>query len=420
MEIIKNFIHNAAERFFAMGIRKRIIILSVIGCVVAGSCAALAVGLRSSSVNSINTGTSIAEEKQKALEEKRRERETDGLGETEDAEDENAGEDAAEAETGSSSDEADESSTQTKTTNAAQGVTGESSIAANAASSGGTDVVSYQQRNRQQMAAYENEVVPESEQRIVATSSAVCDIMDRLGINLVGVPETTVSSIASRYNGVTRVGSSMEPDMEIIKSLNPTDVIGPDTLQADLQMKYDNIGVQSTFINLRSVGGLYESVRVLGHKYGKQAEADAIIAEYNEFISSYSSGHKSEASPKVLVLMGLPGSYLVATQNSYAGSLVELAGGTNVFQDSSKDFLSVNTEEILARDPDVIIRTAHGLPKEAIEMFNREFSTNDIWKHFRAVKEGKVYDVDYMLFGMSATFDYPQALAELEPMLYGN
>ena len=26
----------------------------------------------------------------------------------------------------------------------------------------------------------------------------------------------------------------------------------------------------------------------------------------------------------------------------------------------------------------------------------------------------------YMLFGMSATFDYPQALADLEPILYGD
>jgi hypothetical protein len=25
-----------------------------------------------------------------------------------------------------------------------------------------------------------------------------------------------------------------------------------------------------------------------------------------------------------------------------------------------------------------------------------------------------------MLFGMSATFDYPQALADLEPILYGD
>ena len=254
--------------------------------------------------------------------------------------------------------------------------------------------------------------------RIIATSASICDIMDRLGIELVGVPETTVSALASRYNGVTTVGSPMSPDMEIIKSLKPTDVVSPDTLKTDLEIQYKNIGVNSTFLNLRSVKGLYDSVKIIGDKYGKSNEANAIVNEYTTFINNYKSKHSGQ-SPKVLVLMGLPGSYLVATQNSYAGSLVELAGGTNVFHDASKDFLTINPEEMLAKDPDVIIRTAHGLPKEALEMFEKEFSSNDIWKHFRAVQNGKVYDVDYMLFGMSATFDYPQALAALEPMLYG-
>lgn len=253
--------------------------------------------------------------------------------------------------------------------------------------------------------------------RIVATSASICDITDRLGLSLVGVPDTTVSAITSRYDGVTTVGSPMSPDLEIIKSLNPTDVLTPDTLEGDLKLQYNNIGVNSTFLNLRSVKGLYDSVKLIGDKYDKSTEASAIVAEYNEFMASYSSKHSGE-KPKVLVLMGLPGSYLVATQNSYAGSLVELAGGENVFHDDTKDFLTVNTEEILAKDPDVIIRTAHGLPKEALEMFEKEFSENDIWKHFRAVQEGRVYDVDYMLFGMSATFDYPQALADLEPMLF--
>lgn len=257
------------------------------------------------------------------------------------------------------------------------------------------------------------------EVRIIATSAATCDIMDRLGIDLVGVPDTTVSTIAARYDGVKRIGTPMGPDMEIIKSLKPTDVIGPDTLKADLKMKYDNIGVTSTFINLRSVEGLYDSVKLLGEKYGKEKEANEMIEEYNSFLKTYSSGHEGEKKPKVLVLMGLPGSYLVATNQSYAGSLVELAGGTNVFQSDSKDFLTINTEEILKTDPDVIIRTAHGLPKEAQEMFKKEFAENDIWKHFRAVQNGRVYDVDYMIFGMSATFDYPQALSDLEPMLYG-
>ncbi|MDD3394751.1 MAG: heme ABC transporter substrate-binding protein IsdE [Anaerotignum sp.] len=259
----------------------------------------------------------------------------------------------------------------------------------------------------------------EVEQRIIATSAATCEIMNRLGIDLVGVPNTTVSTIPSRYDEATRIGTPMAPDMEIIKSLKPTDVIGPDTLEEDLKMKYDNIGVISTFLDLKSVKGLYDSITLMGNKYGKEEEAKALVADYNTFMDDYKAKHVVTKKPKVLVLMGLPGSYLVATNKSYAGSLVELAGGVNVFPSNEKDFLTVNPEEILKTDPDVIIRTAHGLPKEALKMFAKEFSENDIWKHFRAVEEGKVYDVDYMIFGMSATFDYPQALADLEPMLYG-
>ena len=51
-------------------------------------------------------------------------------------------------------------------------------------------------------------------------------------------------------------------------------------------------------------------------------------------------------------------------------------------------------------------------------MFREDFETNDIWKHFEAVKNGRVYDLTYELFGMSATFRYPEALMELQTMLY--
>ncbi|MGE4214223.1 MAG: heme ABC transporter substrate-binding protein IsdE [Anaerotignaceae bacterium] len=287
-----------------------------------------------------------------------------------------------------------------------------------------TDKVEEEGKTAQTETAVKDQVVeqpqPKAETRIIATSAATCEIMNRLGIDLVGVPTTTVSTIASRYDGVTRIGTPMAPDMEIIKTLKPTDVIGPNTLEEDLKIKYDNIGVNSTFLDLKSVKGLYDSITLVGNKYGKEEEAKTLVADYNTFMDNYKAKHVVTQKPKVLVLMGLPGSYLVATNKSYAGSLVELAGGVNVFPSDEKDFLNVNPEEMLSTDPDIIIRTAHGLPKEALKMFAKEFSENDIWKHFRAVEEGKVYDVDYMIFGMSATFDYPQALSDLEPMLYGD
>ena len=112
-------------------------------------------------------------------------------------------------------------------------------------------------------------------------------------------------------------------------------------------------------------------------------------------------------------------SYIVATENSYVGNLVELAGGINVYAGTDEEFLNANTEDMKTKDPDIILRAAHALPEQVKDMFAEEFETNDIWKHFRAVEQGKVYDLDPSLFNMSANFKYPQALEELEPMLYG-
>ena len=52
-------------------------------------------------------------------------------------------------------------------------------------------------------------------------------------------------------------------------------------------------------------------------------------------------------------------------------------------------------------------------------MFAEEFKTNDIWKHFSAVQNGKVYDPDSSLFNMTSNFQYADALKSLQPMLYG-
>ena len=70
------------------------------------------------------------------------------------------------------------------------------------------------------------------------------------------------------------------------------------------------------------------------------------------------------------------------------------------------------------KEPDIILRAAHALPDQVVEMFQKDFAENDIWQHFEAVKNGRVYDLTYEYFGMSATFRYPQALEELQPILY--
>lgn len=263
------------------------------------------------------------------------------------------------------------------------------------------------------------DAVDASEVRLVATSPAVAQICSRLGLSLVGVCQTS-GTLPEEYQDLPKVGMAMSPDLEILKSLEPDYVLSPNSLQSDLQPKYASIGVKSLFLDLKSVDGMYASIQGLGEKFGKTEEASAMLAEFDAFMDTYRSQNSGKESPRVLVLMGLPGSYIVATESSYVGSLVKLAGGENIYGDGDgEEFLTANTEDMQAKDPDIILRAAHALPDQVRQMFAEEFETNDVWKHFRAVEEGKVYDLDPALFNMSANFSYGDALEALQPMLYG-
>lgn len=257
------------------------------------------------------------------------------------------------------------------------------------------------------------------EKRIVATSVATCEILDKLEVEgIVGVPKTDSYSIPKRYENAESVGSPMAPDMEIIKSLKPDIVLSPNSLEGELKSQYENIGVESYFLDLKSTEGMYESILALGKMLGKE-EAEKLHQEFEDFKNDFAQKHNEQEAPTVLILMGLPGSYVVATESSYVGSLVKLAGGVNVYGDGDgQDFLNINPEDMVEKAPDIILRTSHALPEQVKKMFAEEFATNDIWKHFEAVQNARVYDLDNEKFGMSANFQYEEALKELETFLY--
>ena len=256
-----------------------------------------------------------------------------------------------------------------------------------------------------------------AEPRIIATSPAVAEICDRLELDLVGVCSSS-SSIPERYEEITQVDAAMSPDMEIVSGLSPDWILSPSSLQSDLQPKYETIDTDWAFLNLRSVQGMYRSIQELGEIFDREEQAETQIKEFKDFYETYQKEQEGKTHPRVMILMGLPGSYIIATENSYVGSLVALAGGENVYEGSTEEFLTVNTEDMKNKEPDIILRTAHALPDQVMEMFNEDFATNDIWKHFSAVKNNRVYDLTYEYFGMSANFSYPDALQELQEILY--
>lgn len=262
----------------------------------------------------------------------------------------------------------------------------------------------------------------QSEERIVTTSVAIAEILDELGVDtVVGVPTSETYTLPERYDGVDEVGMPMNPDMEIISTLNPTLILSPNSLEGDLKERYSNSKIDAAFMNLKSVTGMYKSIEELGALIGKEEEAQVLVDDFKTYMEDYQEKNGDREGPRVLILMGLPGSYVVATENSYVGSLVELAGGKNVYTgESEEDFINVNVEDMLEKSPDIILRTSHAQPEDVQVMFEEEFSTNEIWQHFDAVTNDKVYDLDNEYFGMSANFKYQKALEVLDELFYGS
>lgn len=261
------------------------------------------------------------------------------------------------------------------------------------------------------------QVKSESKERIVATTVAVTEIVDVLEVDLVGVP-TSSKTLPKRYKGLPEVGNPMSPDMEKVKSLKPSEVLSVTTLEYELKPVFDGVGMKANFVDLTSLKNMQNSISNLGKQYGREKQAEAVVTKLDKKVASIQKEVKGKKEPTVLILLGVPGSYLVATEHSYIGDLVKQLGGKNIVQGEQVEYLASNTEYLKKADPDIILRAAHGMPDEVVKMFDKEFKTNDIWKHFAAVKNNRVYDLEERLFGTTGNLAAIEALDELKKMMY--
>ncbi|MER1998323.1 MAG: heme ABC transporter substrate-binding protein IsdE [Lysinibacillus sp.] len=256
------------------------------------------------------------------------------------------------------------------------------------------------------------------EPRLITTTSALTDIMAELDLDLVGMPDTSYD-IPERYKDLPTVGNAMDPDEEKIMALNSTEVFSVTSLEMDLEEPFAAYGINARFVNLQSIDNMLAAIEEIGTDYDRVKEADALIGDIKEKIEELSASVEGKEKPKVLILFGVPGSYLVSSENSYVGDLVKKAGGENIVQgEDQPEHLASNTEYLHQSNPDVIIRLSHGMPEKVVEMFDEEFETNDIWKHFNAVKNDRVYDLDEPVYGTTANLHVVEALEGLIKILH--
>lgn len=261
------------------------------------------------------------------------------------------------------------------------------------------------------------------ELRIVSGTVAATQVLDYLEADLVGVP-TTSTTLPERYQGLEEVGMSMNPDLEKVVSLSPDVFIVDKNFKESIEQNADALGLNVFYFDTTTYENFVVSIEELGKAIYKEDKASELVAELKGVEQAVLDKAAGKESPKVAVLFGASENFMLATDTSYVGSLVEIVGGENITNqlgaDVSSGYIQFSLEQIVEQNPDYILRFAHGNIEETKKSFDDFFAKNPAWSTLDAVKEGRVVDLDSSLFNVSANIRVKEAITTLGEIFYSN
>ena len=203
---------------------------------------------------------------------------------------------------------------------------------------------------------------------------------------------------------VTEVGDYYWPDYEVIITLNPDLVTS--CLESDIQICED-AGIPAYRIGHTHIEDMAANVTKLGYILDRKDEAKELIdfvQDMRDEISEMTEDIPEDEKPKVYIESGTTwaGEYQIASLNGPPGRACALAGGRNIFTDTSYDWCGpqVGAEWVIEQNPDIIIKMAYlGSPEygyetddpSAMEALRDEIMNRPELATVKAVKNGQVY-----------------------------
>lgn len=129
----------------------------------------------------------------------------------------------------------------------------------------------------------------------------------------------------------------------------------------------------------------YQEIRDIGKLFDVEAQAESFIEDQKSRIAAIAETVKSQEPVKVLVYDSGNDGVFTCSGINFESLLIAQAGGKNLFDDlQEKQWVTVSYEEVLARDPDVIL--IHDYDAPSVEEKIAEIKTNPTLAQLDCVK----------------------------------
>lgn len=226
-------------------------------------------------------------------------------------------------------------------------------------------------------------------ERIVSLAPSTTEIVAALGAEDKLVGRTKYCNYPETITKLPEVGGTMDPNVEKIIELQPDLVVGSTHVSQEVIDKLREVGIATVFVNeQQDFDGTYSAIEKVGQLIGEEDKATEVVAamkkkveETTKKVEEVASGEKL----KVYYCIGYGDYDSTAGGDTFIGEIINLSGGINIAQDVQG--WSYSKEKIVENDPDIIIVPSHSNMIEGLK-------TADFYKDLRAVKEGKVFEID--------------------------
>ena len=164
------------------------------------------------------------------------------------------------------------------------------------------------------------------------------------------------------------------------------------------------------------------NVEMFGRAFGRTERANDLLNDIRRREAAIRQRVQGRPSPIVMIIFGTAQSFTLSTEFSYAGEMARMLGARNITTTMNVPLnvqtIPLSMENVLAANPQVILRISHGNAEEMQRMFEREFTQNPLWGTMSAVQNGRVIDLPVDLFFSNPGLTMIDALEQLARVLY--
>lgn len=250
-------------------------------------------------------------------------------------------------------------------------------------------------------------------QKVISMAPSVTEMLFAIGLDEEIVGVTDYCNYPPRAREKPKIGGYFNPNLETILSLNPDLVVATaDGYNRGVIEKLSSLGISCYVVNPQTVPEILETMLELGQVTGKVEESRETVEALHKRLEAVRARVReipADKRVKVFYCMG-PTELWTAGSGTYIDDLIEEAGGVNIAHDSKQRWFQFSAEELIRRNPDVIIVAGMISNDEVLEL--------PLWSRYRevkAVKEDRIYPFDPDMLNRPG----PRSVDVLEMMFEG-